>query len=199
MNISLIHALRSIATRAHVKSWLGTRSVAVLLTTLGVSVAAGAAFLTPSNGVLCYPTGCLNAVRGLFKDQTEIKFKIKEGNEEVLRVADGGQVAMHEITVKPSSTTDNGMPGSTGWHSHPGPVVVIIKSGTMTFYEEDCTVRIYQAGDAFIDEGGGHVHLARNEGTQDLVLWATYFGIPPGGAYRFNPEPDGVPAGCQVF
>jgi quercetin dioxygenase-like cupin family protein len=178
----------------HLKSWMGVRSVPVLFSTLAVSIAAGAAFLTPSNGVICYPTGCLNAVRGLFQGRTEIKFKIKEGKEEVLRVADGGQVAMHEITVQPSSATANGMPGSTGWHSHPGPVVVIIKSGTMSFYEEDCTLRIYQAGDAFIDEGGGHVHLARNEGTVDLVLTATYFGIPPGGAYRLDrPQPEGCP------
>ena len=196
MNNSLIHALWCMADTIHLKSWIGVRSVAVLLTVVVVSAAAGAAFLTPSNGVACYPTGCLNAVRGLFEDKTEIKIKVKDGSEEVLRVADGGQVAMHEITVQPSSTTANGMPGSTGWHSHPGPVVVIIKSGTMTFYEEDCTVRIYEAGDAFVDEGGGHVHLARNEGTVDLVLMATYFGIPPGGAYRLDrPQP----AGCSLL
>ena len=193
MNKSLIHVFRSIAELTRIRSWLGPRSTVVLLMTIGVSAAAGAAFLTPSNGVLCYPTGCTNAVRGLFEDQTEIKFKIKHGNQEILRV-DGGQVAMHEITVRPANSTANGMPGSTGWHSHPGPVVVVIKSGTMTFYEEDCTTRTYEAGDAFIDEGGGHVHLARNEGTQDLVLWATYFGISPGDPYRLDrPQP----AGCS--
>ena len=192
MNKPLIHALSFITNRARVRSWLGPKSIAALLLTLVVSAVAGAAFFTPSNGATCYPTGCLNAVRGLFEDKTEIKIKVKDGSEEVLRVAEGGQVAMHEITVQPSTTTANGMPGSTGWHSHPGPVVVIIKSGTMTFYEEDCTTRTYEAGDAFIDEGGGHTHLARNEGTQDLVLWATYFGIPPGSAYRLDrPQPSG--------
>ena len=46
--------------------------------------------------------------------------------------------------------------GTTGWHTHPGPSLVIIKSGTMTFYRGDdpsCSPQVATAGDAFVDPG----------------------------------------------
>ncbi len=90
---------------------------------------------------------------------------------------------MQQIVIAPG--------GNTGWHSHPGPVVVLIKSGQMSFYEEDCTLRTYSAGQSFIDKGQGHVHIARNESqSENLELWATYFDVPPGGAFRIDaPNP----------
>jgi hypothetical protein len=39
--------------------------------------------------------------------------------------------------------------------------------------------------------GQGHVHIARNEGTVDLELWATYFDVPAGGAFRINADSTG--------
>ena len=83
------------------------------------------------------------------------------------------------------------------WHSHPGPVVVLIASGRMSFYDgEDptCTARTYSTGQAFVDSGQGHVHIARNEGSVPLELFVTYFdvtpGVPPPGAFRIDaPDP----------
>ena len=58
-------------------------------------------------------------------------------------------------------------PGGTfGWHSHPGPSLVIIKTGALTLYrgdDPDCTQQLFEAGSRFVDEGGV-VHLVRNEG-----------------------------------
>jgi len=93
---------------------------------------------------------------------------------------------MQQIVIAPG--------GNTGWHSHPGPVVVLIKSGQMSFYDSEdptCTVRTYSAGEAFIDSGQGHVHIARNEGSVNLELWATYFDVPVGGAFRINADSPG--------
>lgn len=58
--------------------------------------------------------------------------------------------------------------GSTGWHSHPGHSLIIITAGTLTDYEgadPACTPHVYSAGMSFVDPGGDHVHLIRNEGT----------------------------------
>jgi quercetin dioxygenase-like cupin family protein len=58
--------------------------------------------------------------------------------------------------------------GSTGWHTHPGPSLITVKSGTITAYEGDdptCTPTVYTAGMGFVDPGDGHVHILRNEGT----------------------------------
>ena len=80
--------------------------------------------------------------------------------------------------------------GHTGWHSHPGPVVVVIKTGALTFYSSEdptCTGRTYTAGQAFIDSGQGHIHIARNlSASENVELWATYFDVPPGGAFRVD-------------
>jgi quercetin dioxygenase-like cupin family protein len=58
--------------------------------------------------------------------------------------------------------------GHTGWHTHPGPSLITVKSGTITAYEGDdstCSPTVYTAGQGFVDPGDGHVHILRNEGT----------------------------------
>lgn len=93
---------------------------------------------------------------------------------------------MQQIVIGPG--------GSTGWHSHPGPVVVLIKAGDLTLYSGDdpgCTGRTYSAGQAFIDSGQGHVHIGRNlSPSQNVELWVTYFDVPPGSPFRIDaPNP----------
>ena len=150
--------------------------------------ATGAIFLTPGTGV-----SSTTATRASFVDPTDIKIKVGLNTKEVIHVPNAAQTVMHKITIKPA-IDNGGIPGSTGWHSHPGPVVVLIESGVMTFYDDDCSVRTYTAGQAFVDSGQGHVHIARNEGNVDLVLAATYFDVPVGGAFRIDVDP--APATC---
>ncbi len=57
--------------------------------------------------------------------------------------------------------------GSTGWHSHPGHSLIIVTAGTVTDYEghdPDCKPHVYETGMGFVDPGGDHVHILRNEG-----------------------------------
>ena len=57
--------------------------------------------------------------------------------------------------------------GSTGWHTHPGHSLIIVTAGTVTTYEGDdpsCMPHTYSVGQGFVDEGGDHVHIIRNEG-----------------------------------
>ena len=56
--------------------------------------------------------------------------------------------------------------GTTGWHTHPGASLIIVTLGTVTVYEGDdlgCTPHAYTAGQTFVDAGGSHVHVIRNE------------------------------------
>jgi quercetin dioxygenase-like cupin family protein len=144
-------------------------------------VLAGSAGATPPSGIL---SGTVFA-RAPFVDPVDVKFKIGDGSKEVLQVRKAGETVMQQIVIAPG--------GSTGWHSHPGPVVVLIKSGEMLFSSSDhgCESRLYRAGDGFIDSGQGHVHIARNPSlTENLEIWATYFDVPPGGAFRIDaPDP----------
>lgn len=57
--------------------------------------------------------------------------------------------------------------GSTGWHTHPGHSLIIVTAGEVTTYEGDdpsCTPHTYTVGQGFVDEGGDHIHIIRNEG-----------------------------------
>jgi hypothetical protein len=54
--------------------------------------------------------------------------------------------------------------GSTGWHTHPGPVFITVLQGQVTFYEADdptCTPHVVSAGQGYVDTGRGHI--GRNE------------------------------------
>jgi hypothetical protein len=85
--------------------------------------------------------------------------------------------------------------GSTGWHSHPGHSLIIVTAGTVTVYDGDCVPREYTKGDGFVDEGGDHVHLIRNEGGVDATTIAAQL-IPAGADRRIGAD---APAGCPFF
>jgi|SRR5438270_4847601 len=57
--------------------------------------------------------------------------------------------------------------GSTGWHTHLGHSFIIVTEGAVTAYEgddPDCKPHVYTQGMGFVDHGGDHVHILRNEG-----------------------------------
>jgi hypothetical protein len=52
---------------------------------------------------------------------------------------------------------------ATAWHTHPGPVLVAVRSGSLTYedaHANRCRRTTYTAGEGFIDPGLGHVHRA---------------------------------------
>lgn len=158
-----------------------------LVLALAAGAVPGPAFATPPSGVLSAPV----IARGAFADSTDVKFKITGHGQQVIHVTNAGDTVVQQIVIGPG--------GYFGWHSHPGPVVVVVKSGQLAFYEADdptCTPRIYVAGQVFVDSGQGHVHFALNpSATANLELWATYFDVPPGAAQRIDaPNPGNCPS-----
>ena len=83
--------------------------------------------------------------------------------------------------------------GSFGWHSHPGPSFVIVKSGTATVYmgaDPKCRPHRYRAGSTFVDKGLA-VHIVRNEGTVNLVTVVVSF-VPRGAERRIDEADPGT-------
>jgi hypothetical protein len=82
--------------------------------------------------------------------------------------------------------------GTTGWHTHPGHSLIIVTAGVITAYEGDdptCTPHVYTPGMGFVDEGGGHVHVLRNEGTVEASTIAVQL-IPASATRRIDaPNP----------
>jgi quercetin dioxygenase-like cupin family protein len=147
---------------------------------------AGTTVGTPGSAVISAPI----LARGDFVDRVDVKVKFeRDGNIIVANAPDAGEVVVQEVTIAPG--------GTTGWHSHPGPVVVVVKQGTLTYIRADggvCSSTPYAAGTAFVDPGQGHAHTAFNLGSENLVLMATYFDVPVGGSPRIDVPV--VPAPC---
>jgi len=154
--------------------------IAIAAAALGVVAFGGIALATPASLVTTttLATGSLDP----------INLNIKNGDWKTeIRTKGQSSLTVVENRVAPG--------GSFGWHSHPGPSLVIVKAGTLTFYEASdptCTPSVHTAGDAYVDEGTD-VHTARNEGTVDAIVIVTRL-IPAGSAPRID-EPD--PGNCS--
>ena len=97
--------------------------------------------------------------------------EVKEANvEERIRINEKGpsEVSVSHLTVPPGANSP--------WHYHPGPHIVLVKTGTVEIYETDCgEPGVYEAGEGFFDPGPTnqpHVHMLRNPGevAAELVL-----------------------------
>ena len=56
-------------------------------------------------------------------------------------------------TVVRVSTVVFGAGGYSGWHHHPGFLIVSVKSGSVTVWGSDCSQKTYGAGSAFVESG----------------------------------------------
>jgi quercetin dioxygenase-like cupin family protein len=100
-----------------------------------------------------------------------------------------GAMVLDTITIQPG--------GNFGWHTHGSPVAVIITGGTLTVFDPTvggCTPFKVSKGQSFI-EPANHVHLARNDTTHVVTLYAMYLGIPKGAQ---PDKPATQPAGCSA-
>ncbi len=84
---------------------------------------------------------------------------------EVERERGSADIAIASVTVAPG--------GSSGWHHHPGVVLVAVQTGTVTHYDQRCNKEVYEAGDAFV-ESTNKTGLVRNNGSVEAVLQATF-------------------------
>jgi quercetin dioxygenase-like cupin family protein len=153
---------------------------AASLTALGILMIVTAALATPGAGV----TSTVFAI-GAFD---ELHAKTLSPSWQA-RIDTKGATDVHILENRI-------IPGGTfGWHSHPGPSIVVVKSGALTLYKGDdptCTPHVVPAGSGFVDDGGD-VHVVRNEGTVDAVVYVTSL-VPHGAARRIDePSPGNCP------
>jgi quercetin dioxygenase-like cupin family protein len=157
------------------------------VTLLGVAAicVAGTALATPGAGITS-----ANVSVGRFDAMwVSTSFKTPTGKHRV-RIKTRGASDVYVVSNKIAPG------GHTGWHTHPGPSLVTVKSGTITAYnasDRKCRPTVYPAGSGFIDPGNGNLHLLRNEGTVEAETIAVQF-IPAAGERRIDtPKPDNCP------
>jgi quercetin dioxygenase-like cupin family protein len=73
---------------------------------------------------------------------------------------------------------------SAGWHSHPGPVFVVVESGTLSVWDDACVKHQYYQGGpegaAFFEPGPAASLLVKNESTSTEVHVYATFIVPVG-------------------
>src|SRR5215204_1505270 len=127
--------------------------VAVAVTVLAVFV--GAALATQPKGVT--PTPLTRATLGTFEAENN--------GIEVESQHTSADFALAKVVIEPG--------GTTGWHHHPGVALVSVNSGSVTEYDKTCHKSVYKAGEGFF-ETKGEVHVVRNQGKANAVLYVTF-------------------------
>jgi quercetin dioxygenase-like cupin family protein len=112
-------------------------------------------------------------------------------------VCDSGSFGDWELRLQTSGASDFIIQdiafdagGHSGWHSHPGPVLITVKNGTATFYQAsdpDCTPQVYEAGSAFIEPMNA-IHAVQNESDVDELRLFDAFIIPMGVDRRIDQD-----------
>lgn len=101
-------------------------------------------------------------------------------------------VATQIVTFQPG--------GSSGWHTHPGPIFFVVKTGTLTVYEGDdpsCTPVVFATGTGAVEAGSGsHSHFVKNETgsvAEALVTYLVPVGTPQAQLRTDLPNPGNCP------
>ncbi|MDB5066382.1 MAG: cupin [Chloroflexi bacterium] len=105
-------------------------------------------------------------------------------------VEQGSDLAVDAVVMAPG--------GTTGWHTHPGPEVIVVRSGVLTFRRFDgitCQTEKVSTGQAFVGAAAHQLHAADNEGSEPVDFIASFFDVPHGGATRSDANPP--PGGCH--
>lgn len=153
------------------------RSIHIPLLALALSLVIGGTVLaTPGTGF--HPTILSRGTTGdrVNAETSAVKLKLKKHSD----------IVTATVTIDPL--------GSSGWHSHPGVVLVTVVSGSLVFYDNACVATVQAAGSAFV-ESGHHAGLVRNEdATTPAVVNVTY--IVPGGTLDAALRIDKPNPGC---
>ena len=78
--------------------------------------------------------------------------------------------------------------GRSGWHHHPGIVIITVAQGAVTFTHSDCSSKTYGPGQpdgAVFVEGGDKPAQASNQGTTPVISYATFIA-PDGAGFRVD-------------
>jgi hypothetical protein len=168
---------------------------ALLLGLVSVAVYGGIALATPPSGVT---NPSWSPVIGRFADGIDATAKTD--------VDPGTATDLWQARLRTKGATDVQIleniiaPGGTfGWHSHPGPSLVIVRSGTLSVYHApDCIPEDFGPGSpngsTFIDQGHD-LHMVRNNSTTVTADVYVVSFVPAGFSRRID-EPNPNPSIC---
>lgn len=159
--------------KGHPSRRLGRRGLAVAaaLVLVAFGTLVGVAAATPGGGTVTAQT----VADGVVAHRVHIEGAVTLKTKGAMRVLE-------------AKSTDASLDWNAGWHSHSGPIVIVITKGAMLLRSShDCAGTTYSAGDAFVEETGVS-YLPSNAGPGPLS-WTTTQLIPVGAPTRTD-QPD---------
>ena len=144
----------------------------VVAVTAVAGAAAVAAIALASQGT---STSKTLAPRSTFSNSVQvnddrIKFQTKDPTDFVVS----------EVTFLPHAYS--------GWHHHPGVILVLVKSGRVTTHDENCQTKTYGAGEAFVESGTAPFMVSNESDTETAIDVATQVA-PAGSPFRVDDQP----------
>ena len=97
-----------------------------------------------------------------------------------LQTKDPADLLVQTITFQPH--------GNSGWHFHPGIVIVVVESGQITTHDANCETRTYSAHEAFVESGTTPFMVSNESDTTNAVVYATLV-VPAGSVFRIETDP----------
>jgi quercetin dioxygenase-like cupin family protein len=97
-----------------------------------------------------------------------------------LQVQGDTDAYVHRLVLAPG--------GYSGWHTHPGLLIGVVKSGQIDFFDADCRKRTVGPGEVYTENAD--VHGIINNGSADAELYISYL-IKRGAPRRLDaPAPE---------
>lgn len=153
-----------------------------------ISTGFAATALISGTPALATPGSGFSAVRASIGTFAEIEAKADKSAkwDAFLKTKDVSTIGVDLLTIQTS--------GYSGWHTHAGITLVTVKSGQVAVTDgDDCSTKVYQAGEGFVDRGGTHAHNVSNPYGLTAELVAVQ--IRPEGAPGRIDAP--APANCR--
>ena len=149
------------------------RKLVVGLAGITVIAASGAtiAFASTGSGF----TSTILAHRATLSDSVKV-------NDDRVKLQTKGptDVQVQTITYTPR--------GFSGWHFHPGLVIVVVESGHVTAHYSDCHTRTYGPHETFVESGTAPFMASNESDTENAVVYATFIA-PAGSPFRIETDP----------
>lgn len=145
---------------------VGVFAVAIAATALIAPIALGSAGSGATTTVLGHRATLWNPIQ---VNEDRIKFQTKDATD----------IQTQTITFIPG--------GYSGWHHHPGVILVVVESGTVTVHDESCQTMTFGPHESFI-EGGPGAMMVSNQGSVNAVVYATQVA-PAGSLFRLEDDP----------
>jgi quercetin dioxygenase-like cupin family protein len=149
------------------------RKLVLVLGAITVIGAAGATIALANPGTLITTTILGHRAtlsNSVDVNQDRVKFQTKDPTD----------VLVQTITFQPQ--------GTSGWHFHPGVVIVVVESGQVTTHDESCQTATYGPHQSFVESGTEPFMVSNESTTNTAVVYATIV-VPTGSAFRIETSP----------